>query len=219
MADTDDGSSPENITEEPSRELNSSSRNLTTVLSRLRLKGTVFSAGVAVLVFGLWLGSWYFVPRWYPIEQEDGTRVASPDSPGMFGDMFGAVNSLFAGLSLLGVVVALLVQTHELKEQRLDQIAQLRAIRDLSEMQNQLLGGMQGIMSTQSTQAHVHHLQSLLDVVNDRLVRARNEIPKSWTSGSPEAMRREQGLAHIAALEKRRDSIENELQSLLGETQ
>ncbi len=37
---------------------------------------------------------------------------------GTFGDMFGAVNALFSGLAFLGVVLAIVLQYEELKEQR-----------------------------------------------------------------------------------------------------
>jgi hypothetical protein len=38
--------------------------------------------------------------------------------PGTFGDMFGAVNALFSGLALAGVVCAILLQREELRLQR-----------------------------------------------------------------------------------------------------
>ena len=39
-------------------------------------------------------------------------------SRGTFGDMFGAVNALFSGLALAGIVVAIILQRHELELQR-----------------------------------------------------------------------------------------------------
>jgi hypothetical protein len=41
-----------------------------------------------------------------------------PSDQGTFGDMFGAVNSLFSGLALAGVICAILLQREELKLQR-----------------------------------------------------------------------------------------------------
>jgi hypothetical protein len=52
-----------------------------------------------------------------------------PDSwatRGQFGDMFGAANALFSGLALAGVVIAILLQKHELKLQRIE----LKATRE-----------------------------------------------------------------------------------------
>ena len=37
---------------------------------------------------------------------------------GQFGDMFGALNSLFSGLAFAGVVLAIVLQSNELKLQR-----------------------------------------------------------------------------------------------------
>ena len=42
----------------------------------------------------------------------------TPDSPGTFGDSFGAINALFSGLAFLGVIVAIVLQRQELIEQR-----------------------------------------------------------------------------------------------------
>lgn len=40
------------------------------------------------------------------------------DYQGLFGDMFGASNALFTGLSFVGVIIAILLQSQELKLQR-----------------------------------------------------------------------------------------------------
>jgi hypothetical protein len=42
----------------------------------------------------------------------------APESPGEFGDMFGAINALFSGLALAGVIIAILLQRSELRLQR-----------------------------------------------------------------------------------------------------
>ena len=65
-------------------------------------------AVVFCLVFLLWGGSWYFL---YP-------GLPEPTDRGQFGDMFGAVNSLFSGLAFAGVVIAILLQREELQQQR-----------------------------------------------------------------------------------------------------
>ena len=48
--------------------------------------------------------------------------VALPDWParGQFGDMFGAINALFSGLALGGVIYAVLIQHAQLKAQERD---------------------------------------------------------------------------------------------------
>jgi len=58
-----------------------------------------------------WLFSWSLIvdiPGW------------SPTIRGQFGDMFGAVNSLFSGLAFAGVIIAIVLQSRELELQRLE---------------------------------------------------------------------------------------------------
>jgi hypothetical protein len=47
-----------------------------------------------------------------------GLFASERESPGAFGDMFGAVNALFSGLAFAGVVYAILLQRNELELQR-----------------------------------------------------------------------------------------------------
>ena len=49
-------------------------------------------AGVFCLVVLFWSGSWYFLYA----------RLPGLTEQGQFGDMFGAVNSLFSGLAFAG---------------------------------------------------------------------------------------------------------------------
>jgi hypothetical protein len=67
---------------------------------KLRLIGILS----VVVVFLLWSGFWYFLR-------------SDPDR-GMFGDMFGGVNALFAGLAFAGLIFAILLQREELELQR-----------------------------------------------------------------------------------------------------
>lgn len=60
---------------------------------------------VVAIVF-LWSGNWYLLSG------------MSNEARGTFGDMFGAVNSLFSGLAFLGVVYAIILQKTELSLQR-----------------------------------------------------------------------------------------------------
>ena len=81
-------------------------------MNERKQKGATFTriaifAGAIVTVWGVYgivayrsLGDW----------QERGT----------FGDMFGALNALFAGLAFAGLIVAILLQREELKLQRLE---------------------------------------------------------------------------------------------------
>ncbi|WP_136057727.1 putative phage abortive infection protein [Candidatus Halocynthiibacter alkanivorans] len=61
--------------------------------------GLGFAVVIFLLVIILWVGNWFLV-HWLP-------------NRGTFGDMFGAVNSLFTGLAFAAVIYAILLQRHE----------------------------------------------------------------------------------------------------------
>ena len=68
-----------------------------------------FRIGVALgcLILAIWL---FWVLVW--------VLVGDSTAAGQFGNMFGAINALFSGFALAGVIVAILMQREELKLQR-----------------------------------------------------------------------------------------------------
>lgn len=62
----------------------------------------------------LWVASWCLIDNFVPVGER-----------GVFGDKFGAINSLFSGLAFAGLIVTLLFQKEELKLQR-DELAETR---------------------------------------------------------------------------------------------
>jgi hypothetical protein len=64
----------------------------------MKRKQTLFWG--TVIIVGLWILSWILLLCFLP----------NPEKRGQFGDMFGAVNSLFSGLALCGVVYSILLQ-------------------------------------------------------------------------------------------------------------
>jgi hypothetical protein len=66
---------------------------------------------VFAVVIALWGSAWLLILHFVP---------PNPNSPyserGQFGDMFGAVNSLFAGLAFAGVVCALWLQREQIRQ-------------------------------------------------------------------------------------------------------
>lgn len=73
--------------------------------SKLGIRQYVFLSIVVVLIWGISITTIYYIfPDW--------------TSRGGFGDTFGAVNALFSGLALAGIVYALLLQRAELGMQR-----------------------------------------------------------------------------------------------------
>ena len=68
--------------------------------------------GLCIAV-ALWLCAWIF-----PL-----IFIKDYQTRGQFGDMFGAANSLFSGLAMVGVVYAVFLQTKEIEAQRQEQQA------------------------------------------------------------------------------------------------
>ncbi len=62
-----------------------------------------------ILVTLVWIGSGFIIYFLFPNNER-----------GLIGDMFGAINSLFSGLALFGIIISILIQQEELKLQRLE---------------------------------------------------------------------------------------------------
>lgn len=66
----------------------------------------------------------------------------SPNDRGSFGEMFGALNTLFSGLAFLGIIFAIMLQHSELEQQinemRLSSIAQADSFKVLSDQLNNM---------------------------------------------------------------------------------
>ena len=77
-----------------------------------------------LVVLVVWLGSWWGTER----------QIGQWSDRASFGDMFGAVNALFAGLAFAGVVCALLLQQRQITQQ-LEELALQREELNLSRME------------------------------------------------------------------------------------
>ncbi len=86
------------------------------------LKGLIKLVGI---IFLIWLSSWLII--WFYFK--------SWDNSAPFGDSFGAINSLFSGLALGGIIYTILLQKKELALQR----AELRETREEFRIQNKTL--------------------------------------------------------------------------------
>jgi hypothetical protein len=89
--------------------------------------------------------------------------------PGVFGDMFGAVNALFSGLAFAGVIYAILLQRKELELQR----EELRQTRDELHAQTKHLAEQNATLSEQAANSTFFELLRLhneivgaIDLVN-----------------------------------------------------
>lgn len=71
-----------------------------------------------------WRWLWYLlvlfgvISIWYSSYTWINNQFGDADGPGTFGDQFGAVNALFTGLSLAGIIITLWQQQQELNAQR-----------------------------------------------------------------------------------------------------
>ena len=71
------------------------------------MKNTVkILLGVFIIIV-LWWFSWYWI-----------TNNIELENRGSFGDMFGAINALFSGLALFGIIVSIFIQQKELSLQK-----------------------------------------------------------------------------------------------------
>src|SRR5687768_12490162 len=62
----------------------------------------------AIIVIIIWSLSWVLITK----------NIEQPERQGVFGDMFGAVNSLFSGLAFAGLLVTLYFQRYDLALQQ-----------------------------------------------------------------------------------------------------
>ncbi len=67
-------------------------------------------------VVGIWFGSWHFINT--SVQSSVPWLISNEAMRGLFGDQFGAVNSLFSGLAFAGIIVTILLQKRELRLQR-----------------------------------------------------------------------------------------------------
>lgn len=83
--------------------------------------GTVFFLAVALVVYAIWIYYGLYIEKKFP----------DPMARGSYGESFGALNALFAGLAFAGVIVSMLMQRRELELQR----QELFATRDVMKQQ------------------------------------------------------------------------------------
>ncbi|WP_145323046.1 hypothetical protein [Paenibacillus xylanexedens] len=119
----------------------------------------IFGCVVAAIII-LWGASWYFIPQWY-----DKTSLEA----GTFGDMFGAVNSLFSGLAFAGLIYTITVQRQELSLQREAikmQTEELKLQREETARSADQLEKQQGLMNLQTA---ITTVNELIKIKNKRI--------------------------------------------------
>ncbi len=118
---------------------------------------------VFILIIVLWTAN-FLLPCWV-------------DKPGIFGDMFGTVNSLFSGFALAGVVLTIFLQQNELKLQRKElelQREELKLTRGEFHQQNETLK-IQRFENTLFQMLDLHHkIVSDMDTGRNRVETGRD---------------------------------------------
>jgi len=94
------------------------------------LKNTTIIAFVFIIIIILWYASSVYIDNLFPVGTCDYLA-----NRGTYGDKFGAINSLFAGLAFTGIIFTILLQRQELKLQR----QELSSTRKVFEIQNEML--------------------------------------------------------------------------------
>ena len=120
-----------------------------------------------------------------------------PDWPerGAFGDMFGAINALFSGLALAGVILAIFLQKQELELQRHELELTRQELARTAEAQEQSREALRTQAYTLNLSAQVSAYAALL------------ENHRSPVSGTPE---------HLSQLESLLEQLQNELERNKG---
>ena len=105
----------------------------------------------------LWAANTIFAIYYFP----------KPEQIGQFGDMFGAVNALFAGLAFAGVIFAIILQKKELELQR----QELKETRDEIRGQKEQLQAQDQTLKKQNFESSFFHLLSLHnEIVNSTMI-------------------------------------------------
>ena len=107
---------------------------------------TVCMVLVIIGAISIWIITWVLTT----------CMIACPAERGMFGDMFGSVNSLFSGLAFIGVIWALLLQREQLQLQENEVKQNTTQLIEQSKI-------MKNEIAVSSTSAR---LQALPDLIN-----------------------------------------------------
>ena len=94
---------------------------------------------------------------------------SDPAARGSFGDMFGAVNALFSGLALAGVVCAILLQREELRLQRQELELTRSELRRTAEAQASSASTLEQQYKLAEKNTKLQALTALLQSCNDRI--------------------------------------------------
>jgi hypothetical protein len=128
-----------------------------------------------VAIVGIWGLSWWLIT----------TFLSTWDVRGTFGDMFGAVNSLFSGAAFAGVIYAIILQRRELELQRKEIVANREELARSAEAQEKSYQALTNAIYAQTYKA-------VVDILQDEDVREARRIVVSQLGGREKLIQTEQ---------------------------
>ncbi len=114
------------------------------------LKTLYIPIGIVIFV---WIAS---IPILFKIFSEPGDR-------GLFGDMFGAINALFSGLALAGIIYTIFLQKHELSLQRKELEYTRKELTRSAEAQEKSEAVLRDQVSAMEKTARLNGLSSIIN--------------------------------------------------------
>ena len=123
---------------------------------------------------------------------------------GQFGDMFGAVNALFSGLALAGVIVAILLQKDELALQRKELKDTREEMKRSTKAQDESQKALNKQVDLQILSTRISALSACLDSYNVLIDEHQKMLDKGHQNGiSPFTKNRHEAVLELEALLKR----------------
>jgi hypothetical protein len=86
-----------------------------------------------------------------------------PNERGVFGDMFGAINALFSGLALAGIIYTIFLQKHELSLQRKELEYTRKELTRSAEAQEKSEAALRDQVHTMEKTAKLNGLSSIIN--------------------------------------------------------
>lgn len=120
---------------------------------------------------------------------------------GQFGDMFGAVNALFSGLALAGVIVAILLQKDELALQRKELKDTREEMQRSTIAQDESQKALNKQVNMQALSIKISALSACLDSYNVLINEHQKNLDKGFQLGpSPFSNNRKAAILELEAL-------------------
>ncbi len=170
-------------------------------LEKMREKWLTW-AGLKIIVFWI-VGSWVV----YGILV--GILFRSWPSQGLFGDMYGGLNSLFSGLAFAGVIITILLQSKELQEQRKEFELQREAQQDSAKALERQAEILKSTAKLNSITAFVGNWEEISIAIGTEKRNIPIKIQQNQQAGMNEQEAEEKGAQRDLELTKLHDDLQS----------